>query len=96
MASLVQKFERRDIYEVALANFHQATQNSVEELLDQGDRVQDLADRALKGLPRDQWCRQVVVRFCQGLLDKEARHNTLLRRPEDIQEATEMVKEHQF
>ena len=58
--------------------------------------MRDLADRALKGLPRDQWCRQVVVRFCQGLLDKEAGHTTLLPRPEDIQEATEMVKEHPF
>ena len=93
---LLSKLERRfgdtELPAAALVRFQKATQSESEDLENWSDRVHMLARPAFKGLPQTYINNQIVMRFCQGLTDKEAAYQVSLKEPKDIDEAIHSVR----
>ena len=81
--------------ETAQARFQQATQASGESLEDWADRVLTLATKAFKTLPEHYSSKQAVVRFCEGLLDREAGLRVGMDKPANIEQAINSVRWYQ-
>ena len=71
MKKLENRFGARELPATAQARFQQATQNTGESLEDWADRIVTLATRAFRELPESYANQKAVVRFCQGLLNKD-------------------------
>ena len=67
--------------------FQKSAHRAGEELEDWADRVQMLAAKALKGLPETYANNRIVMRFCQGLTDKETAYQISLKEPKNIDDA---------
>ena len=67
--------------------FVAAKQAPNESLRDWADRVASIARRAFPGIEESQVSRQIILRFCQGCLDKEAGHHAFNKRPITLDEA---------
>ena len=61
--------------------FQKSAQSAREELEDWADRVQMLAAKAFNGLPETYANKRIVMRFCQGLTDKETAYQVSLKEP---------------
>ena len=55
-----------------------------------------LATRAFKDLPEHYSNSQAVVRFCQGLTDKEAGHHVCIQEPKSMEQALNGIKWYQY
>ena len=67
-----------------------------ERLEDWADRIMTLATRAFKDLPEQYSNSQAVVRFCQGLTDKEASHHVCMQEPKSMEQALNGIKWYQY
>jgi len=96
MAKLECRFGAKELPETSKAKFQQATQNQNESLEDWADRVLSLAMPAFRDLPEQYCTEEVISRFCQGCLDKEAGKHACLNRPKSMQGAIDLVRHHQY
>ena len=81
--------------ETVQVRFQQATQSTGESLEDWADRVLTLASKAFKELPEKHSNQQAVIRFCQGLLDKEAGQHVCTLKPCSVEDAIDKVRWYQ-
>ena len=81
------RFGTKELPATAQDLFQQATQGLQETLEDWADRVVSLATRAFRDLPEHYANRQSVVRFCQGLADRDAGHHVCMKEPRTIEDA---------
>ena len=95
MSRLEKRFGVKELAETAQARFQQATQASGESLEDWADRVLTLATKAFKTLPEHYSSKQAVVRFCEGLLDREAGLRVGMDKPANIEQAINSVRWYQ-
>ena len=58
-------------------------------------RVRTLSTYAYAKLPSKHVRKEVISKFCQGAIDKEAGKYTLLKHPKSIDEAEQVFKEYQ-
>ena len=89
------RFGEQDNEQTAQVVFLKARQLKGEKLKDWSDRVQSLGTKAFKGLPEAHGVNQMVVRFCQGLLDRAAGRHVGLQSPESLEQAVKMVRKYQ-
>jgi hypothetical protein len=89
------RYGQHDLPAAFQAQFQQACQNPDESLEDFGERLLILAVRAFKGLPVSFIEEQVISRFCQGLLDKDAGHHVCMQSPSSVQGAIQIVRKYQ-
>ena len=92
MKKLENRFGARELPATAQARFQQATQNTGESLEDWADRIVTLATRAFRELPESYANQQAVVRFCQGLLDKEVASQVSIKEPASMEDAINKVR----
>ena len=85
MCRLEKRFGIKELAETAQARFRQATQASGESLEDWADRILTLATKAFKMLPEHYSSKQAVIRFCEGLLDREAGLRVGMDKPANIE-----------
>ena len=93
---LESRFGAKELPATAQGLFQQATQAPRETLEDWADRILTLATRAFKGLPEHYSNSQAVVRFCQGLTDKEAGHHVCIQEPKSMEQALNGIKWYQY
>ena len=93
---LESRFGAKELPATAQGLFQQATQAPRETLEDWADRIMTLATRAFKDLPEHYSNSQAVVRFCQGLTDKEAGHHVCIQEPKSIEQALNGIKWYQY
>ena len=60
------------------------------------DGVTTLATRAFREVPEQFANKQTIIRFCQGLIDKEAGHQVGTKDPKSTEEAMNSVKWYQY
>ena len=89
-------FGAKELPATAQGLFQQATQAPRETLEDWADRIMTLATRAFKDLPEHYSNSQAVVRFCQGLTDKEAGHHVCIQEPKSMEQALNGIKWYQY
>ena len=91
---LQRRFDSREPPEAVQLAFASARQLLDESVADWADRVADLAHRAFHELPDDCHQRQIVLKFCQGCLEKEAGLYAMNSRPiiSSIDKALELVR----
>jgi hypothetical protein len=98
-SSLFRKLEARfgdqELPEAAQARFHTASQGQGENLDDWADRILSLGGKAFRGLPESFLDSQVISRFCQGMMDRDAGHHVCMKEPHTIQEAIHLVRKYQ-
>ncbi|KAH3789715.1 hypothetical protein DPMN_167902 [Dreissena polymorpha] len=94
--SLESRFGTKELRETSKAKFRQAVQGQEESLQDWADRVLTLATPAFADLPEDHMRFEAIARFCQGYYDKEAAKHACLENPSSIEEALDLVKQHQY
>ena len=92
MKKLENRFGARELPATAQARFQQATQNTGESLEDWADRIVTLATRAFRELPESYANQQAVVRFCQGLLNKEVASQVSIKEPASMEDAINKVR----
>ena len=95
LSKLESRFGTRELPATAQGRFQQATRDPKETLEDWADRVMALATRAFQDLPEHFLNDQVVNRFCQGLVDKQAGHQVCSRNPKSVEEALNAVRWYQ-
>ena len=93
---LESRFGAKELPAAAQGLFQQATQAPRETLEDWADRIMTLATRAFKDLPEHYSNSQAVVRFCQGLTDKEAGHHVCIQEPKSMEQALNGIKWYQY
>ena len=93
---LESRFGAKELPATAQGLFQQATQAPRETLEDWADRIMTLATRAFKDLPEHYSNSQAVVRFCQGLTDKEAGHHVCIQEPKSMDQALNGIKWYQY
>ena len=86
-----EKFGDRKLATTALCEFNSAEQEQGESVTDWADRVDLLAEKAFSD-DQGQNGIQVMLRFCMGLTNREARTFILLKEPESIQECVQLFK----
>ncbi|XP_052234004.1 uncharacterized protein LOC127846618 [Dreissena polymorpha] len=92
---LLNKLEGRfgaELAESSQAKFATVIQKKGESMEDWGDRVQALATEAFRDLPETFCNQQAIDRFCQGLLDIDAGHNTFMKRHRTIEAAMNDIR----
>lgn len=89
---LEHRFGARELAETAQARFQQSFQNQGESLDDWADRVMTLATRAFKDLPEHYSNRQAVIKFCEGLTDKDAGLAVALDKPSTMEQAMNKIR----
>ena len=92
MKKLENRFGARELPATAQARFQQATQNTGESLEDWADRIVTLATIAFRELPESYANQQAVVRFCQGLLDKDVASQVSIKEPASMEDAINKVR----
>ena len=95
MCRLEKRFGIKELAETAQARFRQATQASGESLEDWADRILTLATKAFKMLPKHYSSKQAVIRFCEGLLDREAGLRVGMDKPANIEQAINSIRWYQ-
>ena len=95
MCRLEKRFGIKELAETAQARFRQATQASGESLEDWADRILTLATKAFKVLPEHYSSKQAVIRFCEGLLDREAGLHVGMDKPANIEQAINGIRWYQ-
>ena len=95
MCRLEKRFGIKELAETAQARFRQATQASGESLEDWADRILTLATKAFKMLPEHYSSKQAVIRFCEGLLDREAGLHVGMDKPANIEQAINGIRWYQ-
>ena len=95
MCRLEKRFGIKELAETAQARFRQATQASGESLEDWADRILTLATKAFKMLPEHYSSKQAVIRFCEGLLDREAGLRVGMDKPANIEQAINSIRWYQ-
>ena len=95
MRRLEKRFGIKELAETAQARFQQATQASGESLEDWADRILTLATKAFKMLPEHYSSKQAVIRFCEGLLDREAGLHVGMDKPANIEQAINGIRWYQ-
>ena len=93
---LESRFGAKELPATAQGLFQQATQAPRETLEDWADRIMTLATGAFKDLPEHYSNSQAVVRFCQGLTDKEAGHHVCIQEPKSMEQALNGIKWYQY
>ncbi|KAH3844511.1 hypothetical protein DPMN_086769 [Dreissena polymorpha] len=96
MKSLESRFGTKELRETSKAKFRQAVQGHEESLEDWADRVLTLATPAFTDLPEDHMRLEAISRFCQGCNDREAAKHACLENPLSMEEALDLVKQHQY
>lgn len=95
----VQKFEKRfgahELQETVELQFSNAKQRYGEDLEDWTDRVLQLANKAFRDLPDEYVNRQMILRLCQGCLDKDAGQHAINARPRTIDDAIDKIRWYQ-
>ena len=79
LSKLELRFGDTELPAAALVRFQKATQSESEDLENWSDRVHMLARPAFKGLLQTYINNQIVMRFCQGLTDKETAYQVSLK-----------------
>ena len=92
MKKLENRFGARELPATAQARFQQATQNTGESLEDWADRIVTLATRAFRELPESYANQKAVVRFCQGLLNKDVATQVSIKEPASMEDAIYKVR----
>ena len=88
-------FGDKEVPAATQVKFQQAAQTVDESLEEWSDRVLTLGGRAFRKLPEEFVASQVVSKFCQGLMDREAGHHVCMNEPASVQEALQMVRKYQ-
>ncbi|XP_052224997.1 serine/arginine repetitive matrix protein 2-like [Dreissena polymorpha] len=96
MKSLESRFGTKELRETSKAKFRQAVQEQEESLEDWADRMLTLATPAFADLPEDHMRFVAISRFCQGCNDREAAKHACLENPSSMEEALNLVKQHQY
>ena len=89
------RFGEKELPAAIQAKFQQACQTVEESMEEWADRVLTLGSRAFQKLPEEFVTPQVVNKFCQGLMDREAGHHVCMNEPASVQEALQMVRKYQ-
>ena len=89
---LENRFGARELPATAQARFQQAKQTAGESLEDWADRIVTLSTRAFRELPETCASQQAVVRFCQGLLDKDVASQVSNKEPANMEDAINNVR----
>ena len=92
MLRLENRFGARELPDTAQARFQQAAQSTDESLEDRADRMVTLSTRAFRELPETFANQQAVVRFCQGLLDKNVATQVSNKEPANMEDAINNVR----
>ena len=93
LAKFATKYGDYDLPEIMESSFQEACQGVQESVSDWADRISLLGSNIFGGLSDQHYAsRQVVTRFCGGLLDKEMGEYVTRQRPRDLDEALESVK----
>ena len=88
VAKLEKRFHFPVLEEMALLQLENSEQLPHASLEDWADRVLQMAQNAYKSLPIHYFNHQCMLRFCYGLVDKEAAQKVLVMRPRhDIEDA---------
>ena len=95
MCRLEKRFGIKELAETAQARFRLATQASGESLEDWADRILTLATKAFKRLPEHYSSKQAVIRFCEGLLDREAGLRVGMDKPANMEQAINSIRWYQ-
>ena len=88
------RFDYQEPPEAAQLEFSTARQGAEEPLLEWADRVHALAARAFSEVQDGYAQRQMVLRLCQGCVDKDAGCHALDRHPITMDEAVEAINWH--
>ncbi|KAH3834926.1 hypothetical protein DPMN_108259 [Dreissena polymorpha] len=96
MLKMERRFGTKELPELTKVKFHQAILGQQESLKEWADRVLTLATPAFRNLPEQYKREEIVSKFCQGCMDKEAGKHACLQRPKSIQEAIDLVRHHQY
>jgi hypothetical protein len=89
---LEKRFGKKELPETAMIAFNNAKQTVEESLEDWSDSVLSLATTAFQGLPDDSMYSAAIVRFCQGILDKDAGQYAANLRLKSMEDAMDAVK----
>jgi hypothetical protein len=97
--SLLERLERRfgvkELQETLRVKFYQSVQASGETLEDWSDRILTLATKAFQDCSEHYLNKQCVLRFCQGLVDKDAAEHACNRDSETMEAALNVVQWYQ-
>ena len=91
---MARRFDYQEPPKSAQLEYSTAKQGTNEPLLEWADRVHALAARAFPGVPNSYAQRQMVLRLCQGCVDKDAGCRALDRHPNTVDEAVEAINWH--
>jgi hypothetical protein len=89
---LEKRFGKKELPETAMIAFNNAKQMVEESLEDWSDSVLSLATTAFQGLPDDSMYSAAIVKFCQGILDKDAGQYAANLRSKSMEDAMDSVK----
>ena len=92
---LTKRFDHQEPAEAAQLEFSTARQHTDESLSDWADRLNELCAHAFPDIPERALHRQMVLRLCQGCLDKEAGCYALDRHPSSMDDAVEAIRWYQ-
>lgn len=92
LEKLEHRFGARELAETAQVRFQQLSQNQGESLDDWADRVMTLATRAFKDLLEYYSNRQAVIKFCEGLTDKDAGLAVAMDKPSTMEQAMNKIR----
>ena len=87
VTKLEKRFHFPVLEEIALLQLENSEQLPHESLEDWVDRVLQMAQNAYKSLPIHYFNHQCMLRFCYGLVGKEAAQKVLVMRPHNIEDA---------
>ena len=96
VTKLEKRFHFPVLEEMALLQLENSEQLPHESLEDWAGRVLQMAQNAYKSLPIHYFNHRCMLRFCYGLVDKEAAQKVLVMRPNDIEDALDKIKFFQF
>ena len=96
IGKLEKRFGIKDLPETLRSEFRSPSmkQKPDESLEEWAERVQKLALEAFVDLPEQYMNREIVTKFCQCLVDKEAAQSASDRAPDTIEDALRIVKTH--
>ena len=89
------RYGHQEPVEAAQVEFGSARQRTEETLSEWADRLNDVSGRAFPDVPERALQRQMVLRLCQGCIDKEAGCYALDRHPPDLDGAVEAIRWYQ-
>ena len=86
------RFNLRKLVATLQVQFNNARQSEKEDIVEWADRLLPLADKAFRDLPDEYVTNQIVIKLCQGCIDKNVGSVAASFQPKTVEDALERIK----